>query len=356
MNILDLARPHLRAIEPYRSARSLVSGGETLLDANESPRVLSDAPTISGLNRYPAPQPPALVREASRYYQMPPSQILVTRGADEGIDLLVRAFVEPGKQSILITPPTYGVYAIAARLHGAGVVDVPLSAQNNFAVDQNAIVAALGPTVKLVFICRPNNPTGTDVPLAIIESLAARLAGQALLVVDEAYLEFSTEPSASSLIARFNNIVVLKTLSKVWGLAGARVGFMIADPAIITLMQTVRAPYPISATTARATEIVFNATGEATMRQSVADIIRERERLAVSLKKLSCVSEVVPSQANFLVARFKNKDAALGALRAEGIITRDRSSELGLSDGVRITVGLPEENTRLLKVLETING
>ena len=235
MNILDLARPHLRTIAPYKSARSLASGGEVLLDANESPRVLSNEPELEDLNRYPAPQPPELLRQAAGYYGVPAERIVITRGADEGIDLLIRAFTEPGRESIVITPPTYGVYAIAARLHGAGVLEVPLDPAKGFALDAPSIftTARIAP-VKLVFICRPNNPTGTDANLTDVAALAAELAGRALVVVDEAYLEFCGRPSAAQLTGHMPNVVVLKTLSKAWGLAGARVGFLLADAAIAT--------------------------------------------------------------------------------------------------------------------------
>lgn len=357
MNVLDLARPHLRTLEPYKSARSLAGGGEVLLDANESPRVLSEDASLSGLNRYPAPQPPALRREAARYYGVPADRIVVTRGADEGIDLLVRAFVEPGKEEILITPPTYGVYAIAARLHGAGVAEAPLDAARDFALDPGrALASAKAGPVKVVFVCTPNNPTGTVVPFADVESLAAGLAGKSLLAVDEAYLEFSGAPSATALIDRYPNVVVLKTLSKAWGLAGARVGFLIAAPEIAALMQTVRAPYPISAPSARAAEAVFHAAGEAAMRRSVADILSERTRLAGRLKALAGVERVLPADANFLIAILRNKDEALTALRSRGIIVRDRSTEPGLAGGVRITVGTAAENDRLLGVLEKLDG
>ena len=357
MNVLDLARPHLRSLAPYKSARSLASGGEVLLDANESPRVLSGDPELDGLNRYPAPQPSELLRQAAGYYGAPAERIVVTRGADEGIDLLVRAFVEPGGESVLITPPTYGVYAIAAALHGAGIVEVPLDADKGFALDAPAVFAAAkAAPVKLVFVCRPNNPTGTDADLTDVAALAAELAGRALVVVDEAYLEFSGRQSAVPLVAHLPNVVVLKTLSKAWGLAGARVGFLIADASIATLMQTVRAPYPISAPAARAAETVFNAPGAAAMRASVAQIVAERRRLADRLKSLACVVRVLPSEANFLVAVLKNKDAALTALRSRGIIVRDRSAEPGLAGGIRITVGVPAENDRLLDVLEKLDG
>jgi histidinol-phosphate aminotransferase len=355
MSVLDLARPHLRGLKPYSSARSLAAEADVYLDANESPRVL-DAGSAD-LNRYPAPQPPALIREAARYYGAPAERILVTRGADEGIDLLVRAFVAPGREEILIAPPTYGVYAIAARLHDCGVREVPLVAARGFALDVEAVLAAArAHPVKLVFVCQPNNPTANGFPLAAVETLAEGLAGRALLVVDEAYLEFSGLPSAAPLISRFPHVVVLKTLSKAWGLAGARCGFMLADEAVVGLMQTVRAPYPISGAAAAAVAAVFNADGEAAMRRSVAAILLERARLERELKRLKRVETVFPSEANFLLARLKGKAELFAALKSNGILIRDRGTEHGLADCVRITVGLPEENGALLKILGGLDG
>lgn len=355
MNVLDLARPHLRGLKPYSSARSLSAEADVYLDANESPRVFFAA--SAGLNRYPAPQPPALVREASRYYNAPLTSVLVTRGADEGIDLLVRAFAAPGREEILIAPPTYGVYAVAARLNDCGVREVPLDAARGFALDVDAVLAAArAHPVKLVFVCQPNNPTANGFPIAAIEALAAGLEGRALLVVDEAYLEFAGLPSAVPLIERFPHVVVLKTLSKAWGLAGARCGFMLADPSVVDLMQTVRAPYPISAAAARGAEAVFNAAGEAAMRLSVGAILSERARLERELRRLRCVETVFPSAANFLLARLKRKDEVFAALKAKGVLIRDRGTEPGLAGCVRITVGLPEENDALLKILGGLDG
>lgn len=355
MSVLDLARPHLRGLKAYSSARSLASEAEVFLDANESPRALHAA--SEGLNRYPAPQPPALVREASRFYAAPAERVLVTRGADEGIDLLVRAFVAPGREEILIAPPTYGVYSVAARLNDCGVREVPLDAARGFALDVDAMLAAARANpVKLVFVCQPNNPTANGFPLAQIEALAEGLAGRALLVVDEAYLEFSDLPSAVPLIAEYPHVVVLKTLSKAWGLAGARCGFLLADAEVVGLMQTVRAPYPISAAAARGAEAVFNAEGEAAMRRSVAAIVAERARLEKRLRALKIVETVFPSAANFVLARLKGKDGVFAAVKAEGILIRDRGTEPGLQGCVRITVGLPEENDALLKILEGIDG
>lgn len=356
MSVLDLARPHLRGLKPYRPARGFGVEGETFLDANESPRALSEDGALAGLNRYSPPQPAALVREAARFYGVPADHVVVTRGADDGIDLLVRAFVEPGREGIAVLPPTYGLFATTARLHGCAVREAPLDAARGFALVPERVLAAAAGPVKLAFVCRPNNPTGTVAPLDDVEALAAGLSGRALVVVDEAYIEFSEAASAATLVARRPNVVVLRTLSKAWALAGARVGFLIATPEVAALMQTLRTPYPFSGPAVRAAESAFNAAGEAAMRRSVASIRAERARLAARLGSLRGVSEVLPSEANFLVARLRDKGAALAALRARRIVVHDRGSDLGLGDAVRITVGLPEENDRLLAALDARDG
>jgi histidinol-phosphate aminotransferase len=355
MSLLNLFRPHLLGLEPYRSARGIASEAKIFLDANESPVALSPEESLLGMNRYPSPQPRALVTEAARYYGVNDGQILITRGADEGIDLLVRSFVEPGREEILVTPPTYGVYAIAAALHGAGIARAPLLPQEDFRFDPLRVLAACsGRPVKIIFICRPNNPTGASVPLPAVEAVAREVAGRALVVVDEAYLEFSAEASAATLISRFPHVIVLKTLSKAWGLAGARCGFILADERLVKIFQSVRAPYPISAAAQRVVSCVFNASGEEAMRRSVARTISERSRLQTRLLSLSCVTRVLPSAANFLTVCFKDKDAVLTALRRQDILVRDRSNEPELAGAIRITIGLPEENDAVVNVLRTL--
>ena len=242
MSVLDLARPEIRAMQPYSSARMEASGGRVLLNANESAWA---PPGDHGLhcNRYPDPQPRELVDALAALYGVRPGQVLVGRGSDEAIDLLVRAFCRAGEDAIAIQPPTFGMYAVCAHVQGAQVLETPLA--DDFTLDVDALLAALTPAVKLVFVCTPNNPTGQLIAPAQLEQLAQALAGRALLVVDEAYLEFADAASAATLLDRHEHLAVLRTLSKAWALAGARIGTLLANEAVIGLLRRIMAPYPL---------------------------------------------------------------------------------------------------------------
>ncbi|HEX7325172.1 MAG TPA: aminotransferase class I/II-fold pyridoxal phosphate-dependent enzyme, partial [Rhodanobacteraceae bacterium] len=235
MNVLDLARPEIRALAAYSSARMEARGGSICLNANESP--WPPFGSSANWNRYPDAQPAALVQRLADLYAVKPDEVLVGRGSDEGIDLLVRAFCTAYRDAILISPPTFGMYAVCARAQGAGVIEVPL--RRDFSVDTDALLAAITPAVKLVFVCAPNNPTGAAVARGTILRLAAALDGRALLVVDEAYVEFAA-PKADSVataIARHPNLVVLRTLSKAYALAGVRIGALLAAAPIVALLR-----------------------------------------------------------------------------------------------------------------------
>jgi len=223
MSVLDLARADIRAMQPYSSARMEASGGRILLNANES-AWLPFGDDGSGCNRYPDPQPAMLVDTLARLYGVKPEQLLVGRGSDEAIDLLVRAFCRAGQDAILIQPPTFGMYSVCARIQGAAVIEVPLA--QDFRLDVDAVLAAMTPAVKLVFVCTPNNPTGQAIAAAEVERLAQALVGRALLVIDEAYVEFADAPSLAALVDRHEHVAILRTLSKAWALAGAVVPAM----------------------------------------------------------------------------------------------------------------------------------
>ncbi|HXD38115.1 MAG TPA: aminotransferase class I/II-fold pyridoxal phosphate-dependent enzyme, partial [Rhodanobacter sp.] len=241
MSVLDLARPDIRAMQPYSSARMEASGGKVFLNANESPwKSLGDD---LGCNRYPDPQPAALIDTLAALYGVQRDQLLVGRGSDEAIDLLVRAFCRAGEDAILIQPPTFGMYAVCAHIQNAAVIEVALAA--DFALDVDAVLAAVTPAVKLVFICSPNNPTGQTVPRAAVERLVQALAGRAVLVVDEAYVEFAEADSVADLIGQYDNLAILRTLSKAWALAGARVGTLLAHADVIALLRRIMPPYPL---------------------------------------------------------------------------------------------------------------
>ncbi len=349
MSVLDLARPEIRAMQPYSSARMEASGGQVFLNANESAWALIGDDGL-GCNRYPEPQPAALVEALATLYGVRPNQLLVGRGSDEAIDLLVRAFCRAGRDAILIQPPTFGMYAVCARVQDAGVVEVPLAA--DFTLDVDAVLAALTPAVKLVFICTPNNPTGQPAPRAEVERLAQALASRALLVVDEAYVEFADEGSVSDLIDRYDNLAVLRTLSKAWALAGARIGSLLANAGVIALLRRIMAPYPLPLPCVDAALMALSGWGQANARAHLAVVREQRALMQAALHRLPGVREVLPSQANFLAVRFDDAGSIYQRLLGAGIVVRDVRRYSNLGDALRITIGTPAENDRVLAVLQ----
>jgi histidinol-phosphate aminotransferase len=352
MSVLDLARPEIRAMEPYSSARNESSGGVLMLNANES----SWAPRGEnglGLNRYPQPQPPVLIDRLAQLYGVDISQVLVGRGSDEAIDLLVRAFCPAGASAVLISPPTFGMYSVCARIQHAAVIEVPLQAPE-FALDADILLAAVTPEVRVVFVCSPNNPTGNVVPLPVLEKLAAALHNRAVLVIDEAYIEFAGDASGQGLLDRYDHVCLLRTLSKAWALAGARVGCLLAHADVIALLRRIMPPYPMPAPCSDAALRALEDTRKAKMH--VMTVLSERTRLSVALARLACVREVLPSRANFIAVRFVDPDAANRALLARGIVVRDIRRYPGLHDALRVTVGAPDENDKVLATLTALDA
>ena len=345
---LALARPEILALTPYSHATW--DPRLERLHANESPwRVLGDD-SAAGLNRYPEPQPAELVGALASLYGVAPAQLLVGRGSDEAIDLLTRAFCAAGRDAVLICPPTFGMYAVAARIQGAAVIAVPLRRDAGYALDVAALEAALSPSVKLVYLCTPNNPTGNEVLEAQALRVLRACEGRALVVVDEAYGEFAAHAGYATLLATQPHLVVLKTLSKAHGLAGARVGSLIADPAIVALLRKIIPPYAMAQPTVEAALKALQPAAQAVARSRVAATIVERERLAVGLTALPAVRKVWPSAANFLLVEFRDAGAALREIAAAGLLVRDFSGQI--EGALRLTVGSPEQNERLLRSLE----
>jgi histidinol-phosphate aminotransferase len=355
--VLSLIRPEILALTPYSSARKEAKASHELaqmvwLDANENP----ETPVTHGtlLNRYPEPQPPDLLAQLSSYYAVAAETILVTRGSDEGIDLLLRAFCRAGQDSILITPPTYGMYAVSAAIQNARVVTVPLIAKNNFSLDAGGVLAAAVPAVKLVFLCSPNNPTGALLDRTEVLRLTKALLGRAVIVVDEAYLEFAGTRSLTEELGANPNLVVLRTLSKAFGLAGVRCGVTIASPALIGVLQKIIAPYPVPTPVRQAALFALSAHGLAAARDSVQGLVAERKRLAAALAALPAVRRVWPSDSNFLLFEVIDSARVMSATRAAGVVLRDRSRDHGLANCVRMTMGTPGENNAALEIITRV--
>lgn len=355
--LLELVREDLRDFAGYKSARSEILQGDIWLNANESAWANpADAKATS--RRYPDPQPAALRNALANLYACEESQLLIGRGSDEAIDLLVRALCNPGRDAVIVTPPVFGMYAVCARLQDAPIIEVPLrDGADGFVADLDAIATmAMESNAKLVFLCSPSNPAGSAIPLAEIERLAKRIEGKALLVVDEAYGEFSGVPSAVALQARQPNIAVLRTLSKAHALAAARIGAVIADAALIEALRRCQAPYPVPTPCAELALAGLSPEALAETEKRVALIRSERTRLQAALAGLPEVRRVYPSQGNYVLARFRDAESAFRSLLAAGVVVRDQRAAPQLGDALRITVGSPEQNDRVISALRRIEA
>jgi histidinol-phosphate aminotransferase len=346
MSVLDLARPDLRRLRPYTAGA--YEADYIRLNANESPWRLPSDRTERGLNVYPPPRPTALQRSIADYYALPEQQLLVTRGSSEAIDVLIRGFCRAGQDGILVCPPTFDMYRLYAGIQAAAVVEVPLVAGRNFALDVDGVLAAAGPGTKLVFVCTPNNPTGCSVPKADVENLCAALEGRALVVIDEAYHEFSSQGHMLDLRERFEHVVLLRTMSKFVALAGARCGALIAAPEVIEFLGNVLPPYTFPTPSIELVLAALEADSLRVAQERIGVIKDERRRLTESLLAAPDVLHVYPSDANFVLAKLRDRDRFAAAARSAGILVRVFDGQAGLEDCVRVTVGRPEHNDRLL--------
>jgi len=347
-SILSLARPDILQLQPYQHAAWDPSLER--MHANEMPWRAQGDNTPAGLNRYPEPQPKALVERMSLLYGAPAGQLLVGRGSDEAIDLLVRAFCRAGQDSIVITPPTFGFYKVAAKIQGAGVLEVPLL-RDGFALDVEQVIAA-GASAKLVFLCSPNNPTGNLLDEESMLRVCRALAGRALVVVDEAYIEFCGRASLAQRLAEFPNLVLLRTLSKAYALAGARLGTLLASEEIVGLLRRIIPPYAIPASTVEEVLALTEAPQRAMSAARIHTLLEERERMRERLERLDNVVRVFPSDANFLLLECRDAKRFYEAGKAAGLMVRDFSSYPGLAQCLRISIGTPDQNRRLLAAVE----
>lgn len=343
-------RPHVRALMPYTSARDEYAGtARAALDANENPYGHPAAGV--DLARYPDPHHRRLARLLAARAGLTPEQVLVVNGSDEAIELLTRAGCRPGHDTVLTAPPTYGMYAVTATTHEVAVRAVPLLVPE-FQPDVPALLAAArATTARMLFLTSPNNPTGNLLAPAAVEALLRGFDG--MVVVDEAYHEFSGAPSWAARLAEFPNLVVLRTLSKAWGLAGLRVGALLADARLTALLRRLKPPYNVSGLSQ---ELAARALADpAPMLDAVARIRAERTRLTTALAALPGVAAVLPSAANFLLVRLRGAARPVyEALLTRGIVVRDRSREPGCADCLRVTVGTPAENAALLAGLAAV--
>lgn len=338
-----LLRPNIEKLVPYSSARDEFHGeARIFLDANENS---IGSPLVKWYNRYPDPYQQKLKQKISQVKGVPPENIFIGNGSDECIDLLYRSFCNPGKDNVIIVPPTYGMYEVSAAINDVEVRKAPLL--ENFQLDLLHMETLVDANTKIIWICSPNNPTGNAMQHEDIETILNNFNG--LVVVDEAYINFARQRSFISLLNEYPNLLVLQTLSKAWGLAGLRLGMAFASAEIVSVLNKVKPPYNISEPVQ---DLVLQALDRLEeVNEMIREIVRERERLATALKALSLVQHVYPSDANFLLVRVADARAVYGYLLANQIVVRDRSKVMLCDNCLRITVGTARENDELLNVL-----
>ncbi|MBD3630926.1 histidinol-phosphate transaminase [Cyclobacterium sp.] len=345
-DLTKLLRPHIAALKPYSSARDEYTGKEgVFLDANENPL---GSITREAYNRYPDPYQIALKTRLSQIKKVPAENMFLGNGSDEAIDLLFRAFCRPGMDNVIILPPTYGMYEVSAGINDTRVVKVPLT--TDFQIREDEVLQAVDAHTKIIFICSPNNPSGNKLNRDAIYKILKGFDG--LLVVDEAYIDFSDEPSFSEELDRYPNLLVLQTLSKAWGLAALRLGMAYASSEIIAILNKIKPPYNVSGLTQ---QTVLQAMGNMDKLDGmVQDILKQKEKLIKDLEKISRVEKVFPSQANFLLVKVPDAHKVYQQLIGKKIIVRDRSKVQHCDDCLRITVGTEGENKRMLQALNEV--
>jgi histidinol-phosphate aminotransferase len=347
-----LARPEILALPPFdiaAQANDSFGADAIKLDANENPYPpLADGALAAGLNRYPEPQPARLRQALAALYGVAPGEIAVTRGGDDAIDILVRAFCRPGIDAVSVSTPTFSAYAHFARLQGARLIEVPLGADFDFDAEAFLAAVAAEPSLKLAFLCSPNNPTGNPIAPADILRVADALPGT-IVVLDEAYLEFSELESLAAEAAGRDNLVVLKTLSKAYGLAGARIGALIGNADLVSIASRALPPYPLPSLSIEAAMLALAPSRRAIHLERIARIKADRERLVPLLERSPIVRKVRSGGGNFLFLEVDDPDALARKLRALGIRARFRpNAALG---GVRLSIGTDAENQAALAAL-----
>ncbi|MFT7205227.1 MAG: histidinol-phosphate aminotransferase [Algoriphagus sp.] len=344
--IEKLLRPHIAALQAYTSARDEYKGKEGIfLDANENP---FGSITTQDFNRYPDPYQLELKEKISQIKGVKTSRIFLGNGSDEAIDLLFRAFCIPEKDNVILLPPTYGMYEVSASINNVEVQKVPLTAEFQLRTDK--ILDAVDKHTKIIFICSPNNPSGNKVDRDGILYLLKKFKG--IVVVDEAYIDFSDEPSFTTELKNFKNLVVMQTFSKAWGLASLRLGMAFASKDLIKILNRIKPPYNISGLTQETVLVAIDNYEK--VKSMITDILSEREYLKSRLESLAFINKIHPSDANFLLVKMPNANLVYDELIDKKVIVRNRSKVLLCEDCIRITVGIRSENERLVEALTEI--
>ena len=344
MDLNNLIRKNIQQMKPYSSARDEYKELHTnmvFLDANENP-------FDNSLNRYPDPQQTVLKALISQQKEVATNQILLGNGSDEVLDLIFRAFCEPNQDSILTLPPTYGMYDVLANLNAIENIQVPLT--SDFQLEVDLIIENIKPNTKLLFVCSPNNPSGNTVDRTAIERLLSTFKG--LVVIDEAYIDFTEESSWIQMLNAYPNLIVTQTLSKAYGLAGIRLGICYASKEIIAVLNKIKPPYNVNTLSQHAA--IKALQNKDLLTDQIASILNERNRLKKAFEAFSFIEKIYPSEANFILIKVDDANKRYDELIKNGIVVRNRSSQLHCENCLRITVGTPSENTQLLTLLKTL--
>lgn len=351
-DITRLARQDINVLQPYQSARTIGGQGHIFLNANESPLLNCISVNNLILNRYPECQPEQLITNYSAYSGINKKNILVCRGADEGIELLMRVFCTPGQDIVITCPPTYTMYAKLAEIYGIENIKIPMI--QNKKLNFSKIVKHIKRT-KLIYLCRPNNPTGYVINVLDIVKVLEITKSKAIVVIDEAYIEFCIEKNLVNLLHQYNHLVILRTLSKAFGLAGIRCGFILAGLKIIDLLKKIIAPYPLSTPSIYIASRSLDEQNIFTMKERVYQLNQNRNFLVHHLKKNSIVKYIFSSEANYILVKFINSSKIFNMLWKQGIILRNQDHEIQLSGCIRISIGTQEECINLITALKRIS-
>lgn len=355
--IENLIRSHYRDLKGYVSAGMEVEKNDSLIfmNANENPFEL---PELEGFNRYPKPQPPELLTAYADIYGVKPEHVVATRGADEAIVTLVKLFCEPqsktGQDAILINPPTFGMYGVDARAMPAPVIEVPLLREgNNFTLDKDSIIAA-SKNAKLIFICSPNNPTGNSFDHGVIAEICTATAGQSIVVLDETYAEFSEVGSMSAKLETIPNLIILRTLSKSYALAGMRMGCMLCGDSDFTALVKSKAldayPLPLESIKAAMTAMAQKDVAMA----NIQTLISERKRIENALRENALIHTIFKSDANFLLLEMDRAAYFIAFAKTKNVILRDFSSKPETKNCIRISIGTPAQNDLVLDLFDSL--
>ena len=345
MNINNLVRKNVQKLQPYSSARDEFKDfGKKMiyLDANENP-------FENGVNRYPDPHQKTVKQVLSEIKNISTENILLGNGSDEVLDLVFRGFCEPAQDNVIITPPTYGMYKVCADVNNVECREALLN--EDFSLNTDRILAQIDNNTKVIFLCSPNNPTANNLSIESIEFILKNV--NCLVVIDEAYIDFSTQPSWTTRLSEFPNLIVCQTLSKAYGMAGIRLGMAFANTQIIEVFKKIKAPYNVNKLTQeKALELLADIEG---YKNRLAEIISEREELIDTLKKLSFVQTIYPTDANFVLFKVDDANKRYNQLLDKEIVVRNRTKEPLCENCLRITIGTKEENNAVIAELEKLN-